>query len=69
MERYEKAIKLLKWAKEHPQEWDIVCGLEAGGQARSLSIAESLMAEGFYELSLMLTLRVLQLRMEIEEME
>lgn len=69
MDRYEMSAKLIRWAKEHPQEWEIVCGLEGAGLARSLTIAESLIEEGFYELSLMLTLRVLQLRLEIEGME
>lgn len=66
MDRYDMAVKLLGWAKEHPREWDIICGFERGSLEQNLNIAETLRDERFYELSLMMTLRVLQLRMEIE---
>lgn len=63
MERYDMAVRLLNWAREHPRQWDLVCGLERGSLEQILRAAEQLRDEGFYELCLMMTLRAVQIRL------
>lgn len=63
MDRYDMAVRLLNWARAHPQEWSIVCGFERGSVIQSLRAAEMLRDEGFYELCLMMTVRTAQMRL------
>lgn len=67
MDRFEKAVKLVEWAKEHPWEWGVICGFLDANLDEDLMIAEMLRDEEFYELSLMLTIRVTMMLLEAEE--
>lgn len=69
MDRYDMAVKLLEWAKDHPREWDIVCGFERGSLEQALGIAELLRDEGFYELRLMMTVRAAGIRLAQDQKE
>lgn len=64
MDRYEMAVRLLEWAKDHPREWGIVCGFGRGNLEQDLDIAEMLRDEGFYELCLMMTVRAAGIRLD-----
>lgn len=67
MDRYEMALKLLTWAREHPREWDMICGFGTGSVEQNLTAAEMLRDEGFYELCLMMTARTVRLQLSREE--
>lgn len=67
MDKYEMAVKVLKWAKEHPQEWNVVCGIQDADLDENLTIAGMLRDERFYELCLMLTIRATMMLLEDEE--
>lgn len=67
MERHEMAIRMSKWAKQHPWEWGVICGFLDASLDENLMIAEILQDEGFYELNLMLTIRVTMMLLETEE--
>lgn len=66
MDKYEMAVKVLKWAGEHPQEWNVVCGLQDADLEKNLTIAEMLQDGEFYELGLMMTVRAITMRLEAE---
>ncbi len=64
MDRYNLAVRVLEWGQKHPREWEIVCGLRNADLKSNLLIAEILRDEKFYELSLMLTIRVTMILQE-----
>ena len=63
MERYDTAMHLLSWAKEHPREWSVICGLEAADLEEQIQIAWDVADAGFYELGLMMTVRTIEMRL------
>lgn len=67
MDRYETAMRVMTWAKEHTWEWGVVCGLQNAGLDENLTIAEMLRDEELYELGLMLTIRATMMLLEAEE--
>lgn len=67
MDRYDKAIKVLTWAKGHPEDWEVICGYAPGGLERCTEIAGALQAAQLYELALMMTVRAINLELKIEE--
>lgn len=67
MDKFEIAMKVLKWSKEHPWEWGVICGFLDANLDENLMIAEMLRDEEFYELSLMLTIRVTMMVLEADE--
>lgn len=67
MDRYEMAARVLKRAKQHPWEWGVICDFLDANLDENLMTAEMLRDEEFYELSLMLTIRVTMMLLEAEE--
>lgn len=64
MDRYNMAIRLLTWAKEHPREWAVICGFEEAGLEEQMEIARDMEDAGFYELGLMMTARAIKMYLE-----
>jgi len=55
------SANMMRWALDHPQEWEIVIGFEKAGAQRNLEIQQMLKEAGFPELSEMLAIRVYRL--------
>lgn len=53
--------KMMQWALDHPDEWDIVIGLEKADAQRNLAIQQMLKQAGFPELSEMIAVRAYRL--------
>jgi len=64
MNRYDIAICLLAWAREHPREWSVICGFEEADLGEQMEVAQGLEDAGFYELGLMMTARVIKMCLE-----
>ena len=63
MDRYNIAVRLLTWAKEHPWEWAVICGFEEADLEEQMEIAQTMEDAGFYELGLMMTVRIIRMRL------
>lgn len=66
MERFQTAICLMQWAMEHPREWAVINGEEQAGLMELLAITEKLEKAEFNELALMMTLKVIKMRLTEE---
>lgn len=55
---------MMRWALDHPGDWEIVIGFEKAGAQRNLEIQQMLKAAGFPELSEMIAIRVYRLLSE-----
>lgn len=55
------STNMMRWALDHPDEWEIVIGFEKAGAQRNLEIQQMLKEAGFPELSEMLAIRVYRL--------
>lgn len=64
MNRYNTAMRLLRWAQVHPREWAVICGFEEADLNEQIEIAQDMEDAGFYELGLMMTLRANKIRTE-----
>lgn len=64
MERYNIATRLLAWARVHPREWGVICGFEEADLEEQIEIAQTMEDAGFYELGLMMTVRIIRMRLE-----
>lgn len=64
MDRYNIAMRLLGWAREHPREWGVICGFEEAGLNEQIEAAQDVEDAGFYELGLMMTVRTIKMRLE-----
>lgn len=64
MNRYDIATRLLTWAKEHPREWAVICGFEEAGMEEQMKVAKAMEDAGYYELGLMMTVRIIRMRLK-----
>lgn len=52
---------MMKWALDHPAEWDIVIGLKEADAQKNLEVQQMLKQAGFTELSEMIAIRAYRL--------
>lgn len=64
MDRYDIAMRLLTWAREHPREWNVICGFEEADLEEQMEIAQAMEDAGYYELGLMMTARAIKMCLE-----
>lgn len=57
-------LAVTRWAVEHWQEWEIVCGLRPASAERNREIFEMLQTADFQELTQMMTARIYAMMLE-----
>lgn len=64
MKQYDIAMRLLEWARVHPREWGVICGFEEAELNEQIEATQDMEDAGFYELALMMTVRIIKMCLE-----
>lgn len=66
-ENFEPGMAVIRWAVDHFEEWEVLCGLRTASAERNWEIFETVQREGFRELTQLMGSRVYG--MALEELE
>lgn len=63
-ENFERGMAAIRWAVDHFEEWEIVCGLRSAGLERTMEVYYMLREEGLQELQEMMVSRIYAMLLE-----
>lgn len=63
-ENFERGMAAIRWAVDHFEEWEIVCGLRPAGLERTMEVYYMLREESLQELQEMMVSRIYAMMLE-----